>query len=148
MRAKKALIAALLALATTLAVDTSANAAPSDTPARACTRVIDLKALPAGTNLDLVNQAARSLGLAEVPTVLSGACNTSIRTDAYHETTPYPGRGPVVLREDEYAPRQQYCTDSVSVVGDTSIPGTDLPPMHGLIVFASGCTDEPNPLLV
>ncbi|MFI6731038.1 hypothetical protein NRF20_44295 [Streptomyces sp. R-74717] len=145
---KSILITVPLALAASLGLAPAANAAPAHTPARACTRVIDLRTLPAGTNLDLVNQAARILGLAEVPTVLGGGCDTPIRTDAYSGTTAYSGHGPVILRADEYAPRQQYCTDSVSVDGTTSIPGTDIPPISGLVVFASGCTDEPNPLLV
>ncbi|MFB6784526.1 hypothetical protein ACFCX0_46520 [Streptomyces sp. NPDC056352] len=87
---------------------------PAYTPARACQQVVDLKTLPAGTNLDLVNQAAKALGLLEVPTVLGGACDRPIRTDADSGTTAYPGHGPVILRISEYARYQQHCTDSVS----------------------------------
>ncbi|WP_327250058.1 hypothetical protein [Streptomyces sp. NBC_01320] len=145
---KTLFIAAPLALAASLTLEPAAGAAPAFTPALACQQVVDLKTLPAGTNLDLVNQAAKALGLLEVPTVLGGACDRPIRTDADSGTTAYPGRGPVILRTSEYARYQQYCTDSVSVLGTSAIPGTDLPPVSGLIVFGSGCTSEPNPLIV
>ncbi|MEU9482933.1 hypothetical protein AB0D83_04585 [Streptomyces decoyicus] len=141
-------IAAPLALAASLTLAPAASAAPDETPALACHQVIDLKALPAGTNLDLVYQAAKALGLAEVPTVIGAACNRSIRTDADSKNEYKNRRGPVILRTEEFARDQQYCTDSVSVDGGvSSIPGIGHPEVPGLMVFGSGCTSEPNPLI-
>lgn len=145
---KRVLAVAPLALVAGLVFAPVSSAAPGGTPAVACGRLVDVRTLPAGTNLDLLNEAARGLGLREVPTVAGGGCDVAIRTDAYAGTTPYPRKGPVVLRAGEYAPRQQYCTDSVSVDGAFTFPGSDGPPVPGLVVFASGCTEEVNPLLV
>ncbi|BDT39569.1 hypothetical protein [Streptomyces yaizuensis] len=147
MRKTAALLTLPLAFVTCLGLASATSAAPGNTPARACVQVVDLRTAP-GVNMDVINQMARALGLAEAPTVVGGACNHGIRTDANSPATSYPGRGPVVLRTSEYAPRQQYCTDSVSMEGSAQIPGTDMRPVPGLIVFGSGCTDEFNPLLV
>ncbi|MDH6129733.1 hypothetical protein [Kitasatospora sp. GP82] len=147
---KTALIAAPLALAASLALAPAASAAPAYTPARACLQVVDLKNPPVGTNFDAINQAAKALGLPGVPTAVGGVCNTAVPTDADSGTTEYPrpGHGPVILRTSAYARYQQYCTDSVSVVGTGTIPGTNIPAVDGLIVFGSDCTSEPNPLIV
>ncbi|UYB43980.1 hypothetical protein SLV14_007027 [Streptomyces sp. Je 1-4] len=145
---KSLFIAAPLALAASLALAPAASAAPAKTPALSCHQVVDLKKLPAGTNLDLVYQAAKALGLTEVPTVIGGACNQSIRTDADSGKTEYGDRGQVILRTEEFARDQQYCTDSRSVDGGKSfIPGLGGPEVPGRMVFGSGCTSEPNPLI-
>ncbi|SFY48339.1 hypothetical protein [Streptomyces sp. F-1] len=149
---KRILTAASLALAAALALASPAEAAPTppgDTPALACgLGTVDLTNPPIGYPVATINDVARKLGLAEVPTAVGLGCDRSIPTDPYSGTHPYPGSGPVVLRSSERAPTQEYCTDSVSALGDIIGNGGPVPGGKTLAVIGSGCVVEANPIVI
>ncbi|MFF5407285.1 hypothetical protein ACFY8K_00450 [Streptomyces misionensis] len=149
---KRTLTAASLGLAAALALAAPAEAAPTppgDTPALACgLGTVDLTNPPIGYPVATINDVARKLGLAEVPTAVGLGCDRSIPTDPYSGTHTYPGSGPVVLRTGERAPTQEYCTDSVSALGDIIGNGGPVPGGRTLAVIGSGCVVEANPIVI
>lgn len=139
------------ALAAALALASPAEAAPAppgDTPALACgLGTVDLTNPPLGYPVATINDVAKRLGLAEVPTAVGLGCDKSLPTDPYSGTHPYPGSGPVILRTSATARTQEYCTDSVSALGD--ILGTGgVPGGRTLAVIGSGCVVEANPIII
>ncbi|MFF2964546.1 hypothetical protein ACFVT1_37975 [Streptomyces sp. NPDC057963] len=145
---KSALVAALLALAASLAFAPTASAAPADTPALGCVQVLNLDKPPVGTDIDAIKRIAAALGLPGAPNRVGAACTTPQQTDAEHGEVNYPGHGPIILRNTGSARLQEYCTDSVSEPGATAtLPGTDII-TKGLAVIGSGCVTEPNPIAV
>ncbi|MFE1879564.1 hypothetical protein [Streptomyces diastatochromogenes] len=150
---KRTLAVASLALVSALALASPAEAAPTppgDTPALACgLGTVDLTHPPLGYPVATINDLAKRLGLAEVPTAVGLGCDKSIPTDPYSGTHPYPGSGPVVLRTSETAPTQVYCTNSVSALGNLlDSGGVVVPGGKTLAVIGSGCVVEANPIII
>ncbi len=141
---KKPFTVACIILAT-IALASPVEAAPRETPALACSLgTVDLKNPPLGYPIEKIEEVAKRLGLAGMPTGLGLGCDKAVRTTPYTGIYPYPMNGPVVLRASETARTQLYCTNSVAVFGKI----LDTVPVETLVVIGSGCVKEANPIIV